>query len=202
MALSAKTKKRILRLAQRFDKIKPEHFDISTWYSISPLRTYDEGFAGFKKLANKGTSSKLEWGTSRRRPRRVLLDEGFCGSIACVLGHAGSIKEFNKAGLYIDVTNIEEDKNSRYGSCSGSVIFVDPKSPKVGRPKEGFAAGEKFFDLTVEQSDAIFGGEASIYLYGSHNPKPKKVAAVLRKFVETDGASVEAAIKKMEKAAA
>jgi hypothetical protein len=200
--LKALTKKRLLRLADRLDKVKPSHFDIWTWYGVSDKKavTALTQQGGFNETAELGKITRdryfggAEGWKTVKEPRKVLLDEGFCGSVACVLGHAALIPEFNKAGLYVDVTKItrqiEEAKKEEFYtfySGDGEVVYRDPKV-KGAKIKQHFDAGQEFFGLTEEQADMIFGGERSPYFYGTSNPTPKNVAKKLRKFVESNGA--------------
>lgn len=205
--LSADTKKKLLRLADRLDKVKPSHFDLYTWYGVEDDKAtkavLDRGFA---KTAKIGTAKEEVYQPNengrrgsyveKKIDRVVLLDEGFCGSVACVLGHAALIPEFTRKGLYIEVTDIEKIKNRRkadgytfYGG-KGEVVYKDPKKPRA-RLKNNFDAGAAFFGLTENQADAVFGGERSGIFYnmtGDKEPTPKRVAKYIRKLVESNGA--------------
>lgn len=206
--LSADTKKKLLRLADRLDKVKPSHFDLYTWYGVEDDKAVkavlNQGFAKTQKI---GTAKEEvyqpaepgEYGgkwVEKKIDRTVLLDEGFCGSVACVLGHAAMIPEFTRKGLYVEVTDIQKIKDNRlkdgytfYGG-EGDVVYKDPKHPRK-KLKNGFSAGAAFFGLTVEQADAVFGGERSGIFYnmtGDKEPTPKRVAKYIRKLVESNGA--------------
>lgn len=193
---STMNKERLLRLAARMEKVKEEHFDISSWSSIGAFDPL-----GYQSFATSGIVKPLpdyvEY--TEKGERKVLLREGFCGSTACVLGQAGLIKEFNKEGLYIDVTG--DGKNTREGAAT--VTYFDPES---GTTYFGDDAGMAFFDLTGRDARLLFytGDEdrTTRFYYGDdpENPvheegdpiTPQMVAKALRKFVETDGASADA----------
>lgn len=154
-------KERLLRLASRMEKVKAEHFDIGTWYDPRKVM-------GFDDLAEKAEFSE----------DKILLREGFCGSVACVLGHAALIPEFNNQGLGIKV---EKGSEGMYPT-----IVYD------GRQNTN--AGAEFFGLSYMQASLLFGvgGRWREFYTGAWKEiTPQHVAAALRRFVETDGESAE-----------
>lgn len=165
-------KERILRLADRLDKVLPEHYDPSSWFS-TPVRLYE--------LIEKRVV-KEEFG------RTILLKEGFCGSVACTLGHAALIPEFIKDGLHIS-----------FGSDQtfGTVYYKNQHGNFAG----GAAGGALFFDIPENHAEIMFftHGNENITesFYGVDSASlvtPKIAAAALRKYVETDGENMEEAI--------
>lgn len=171
-------KERLLRLADRMDKVKPEHFDIRSWSSIL---TDDGTIPDYVTFEHKGD-------------RKVLLREGFCGSTACVLGQAALIKEFNNDGLYIDLNG--DGRQARTGHAT--VVYFDGENNHFGQ-----FAGQKFFDIPLRDASLLFFTKeenitTAFYLnniekteYDHHEIEPKHVAAALRRYVETDGASLK-----------
>lgn len=156
-------KQRLLRLCERLDKVNPDHFDIGTWYR--------KGSQQVKKLSSDGK----------------ILDEGFCGSNACVLGTAALIKDFNKEGLYIRLI----------GGYDGHVVY-----DKDGVYKTDAEAGALFFDIpeqdarflfyTPDEIDFDFACLCANNVRSFYDPSrriiaPEMVAKRLREYVETDG---------------
>lgn len=201
--LSALTKKRLLRLADRLDKVKPSHFDIHTWYGINSDTAIKKfcslGFGKVKEIGKKTEEVSDYTGgfvTKKvKKSRYALLDEGFCGSVACVLGHAAMVPEFNRAGLYVEVTGLQEkiEEGRAYWGGEGGIAYRDPKKPK-SKLYESFEAGMKFFGVPEAHAVLMFGGEYSRQFYGfdlcndNHaNITPKRVAKYLRKYVESNG---------------
>lgn len=166
------------------DKVKDEHFNITSWSSIGAL-DYGGSLPDYVQYEERGKN-------------KVLLREGFCGSTACVLGQAGLIKEFNEQGLYIELSG--SGRNSAFGMAT--MLYVEPETDVE---YTGVYAGQRFFDLPMSVAELLFyvnDEEATVnfYLGGARDGvryreedadsiTPKHVAAALRKLVETDGAS-------------
>lgn len=164
-------KQRLLRLADMIEKVSPDKYRQRTWLSADPRNT---------------DSWKFELVHERR-----VLKEGFCGSAACVLGHAAMDEEFRKEGLV----------HYRFGGgdCSVGLItegsFVD----------DPIIAAMQFFDIDEASAMTLFdGGEdlfhdsgspLGFYSYyveeGGRKVKPRHVGKAIREFVETDGGNVE-----------
>lgn len=181
-------KERLLRLASRMEKVKPEHFDIRNWSTVGAFDPY--GAQGSNATGAYGQVKKLpdyvEY--TEKGQRKVLLREGFCGSTACVLGQAALIREFNEQGLYIDLTG---DGINTQGGAAG-IVYIDEN----GNEFFGQIAGEKFFDLTGVEASILFyayGSDITAKFYGAEHSgriTPQQVATALRRFVETDGQSL------------
>lgn len=167
-------KERLLRLADHLDKVKPEKFDITHWVTneINP------------DLVLKSTKEDRE-----------LSIEGFCGTVACVLGHAAFIPEFRKAGL----TVYNEALDPSVGFC-GTIVY-NPDQVRINRiddleefPTDGLA-GEAFFELTSNQAYYLFGlVDRAAEFYGREELEQvtsKDAARTIRQFAETDGKSLE-----------
>ena len=85
-------KERLLRLASRMDKVQQDHFDIGSWFDANTAATE---YSGGSLIKEKSVVEEVE-------PDLVkLIEPNFCGSTACVLGHAAQIKEFKQAGLHL-----------------------------------------------------------------------------------------------------
>lgn len=199
-------KERILRLASRLEKVNPEHFDIRNWWANSTRNEVEEVTIVDHPAYNSITRNK-----------KLIVKEGFCGSTACVLGHAALIKEFNQEGLYIkindepcyrlkDITGkgyhqyllqyeyekAVKERQEQYEMISyGSIVYITDDNIYYDTE-----AGSKFFDLTYEEARYLFyagGVSISRLFYGAEENQeitPDMVATALRKFVETDGESL------------
>lgn len=86
---------------------------------------------------------------------KCVLEEGFCKTAACVLGHAALMPEFVKKGLHVDMKN-------------ETVVLKDSLGDVVASELE---AGQEFFELTKNQARYLFLGP-----WGS----PKKAAQAIR----------------------
>lgn len=157
-------KERLLRLASRLEKVASEHFNINKWYN-----------------KNGGVPAQVEKVTEYGEKK--ILSEGFCGSVACVLGHAALIKDFNEQGLFVVVDDYTE---------SGRVGFFSEEGASFG-----FTAGEKFFEIPIEDAAVLFGAVESHRVWSrlykepeSSLITPQSVAAALRNYVATDGGSL------------
>ena len=206
-------KQRLLRLADRLDKVANEHFNISHWYDAMDRHRYDQEVGKYLPPIMRGEFAK----TKRLRGKvgglkrnacdpafyvselektvevEVVLDEGFCGSTACVLGHAALIKEFNEQGLYVAVGV----SGSQRGK--GDVVYE-----KNGVIVDGWNAGAEFFELHPDHANALFYGmnrqaARSLYKEGSDDScgkiTPQEAAAGLRKYVETNGEALQKYMK-------
>lgn len=168
-------KERLLRLASRMDKVAVEHFDIGLWHSMTKSAIRPE--------------TKVEVDDDGRT---ILLHEGFCGSTAqlsaanpypCVLGHGALIREFQEAGLNIEIHE-----------TGASVIFKDEN----GNRYTGGRAGAQFFDIPEWHAAILFMADGndrrtSFFYESGHTEEitPQQVADALRKYVETDGKSAD-----------
>lgn len=108
-------------------------------------------------------------------PKKFNLNEWKCGTVACAVGHACTIPEFNKAGL-----KMEPGKNRR---------FRWPIYRSVGEfgpdMSQGWGAVEDFFGLITTEAAYLF--HADSYKDDYANPTPKLVAKRIRKFVRNNG---------------
>lgn len=169
-----KYRERLLTLAKYMENVKPAKFDISTWYADTVVM---EGLPSTKK-----------------DNRKIALVEGFCNSPACVLGHAALIPEFQKKGLYVDITG---DYLQTYRP---GVVYISADF----EAQVGIEAGQAFFNLSSEHAEVLFFyGDSECYsaqFYlndpnATHNDfgkiKPKHVATALYKYIATDGKVVD-----------
>lgn len=158
-------KERLLKLADRLEKIPEVKFDLRDWIDddINP------------DLVEKHTN---EFGD-------VAL-EGFCGTVACVLGHAAFVPEFRELGLTANI-------------YQGVVYCPDGIKHNA---KTNLDAGMKFFDLSYQHAAVIFatmgGNGITPIFYGKpeYEVKPVDAANALRRYVETDGQFMEDCIGK------
>jgi hypothetical protein len=158
-------KERLLRLADRLDKVKTKHFYFGQWFE-----TPDK----YERKIERRTLARIKNGFK-------LMDEGFCGSIACVLGHAALINEFRDKGLNIFFPTTD--------ATVGSVRYKGHSND---------AAGAEFFDIPRKHAASMFlPTDATLIFYeakDTNNITPKKAAKAIRKYVETDGKFLEECI--------
>ena len=143
-----------------------------------------------------------------------IIPEGFCGTAACVLGHAAVDPTFRKEGLFVRLWSPHEESNVG----RQDIIYIDPESDEsddgFGPVEfEDYEAGMEFFGLTETQASALFGAAQSdwrcysgegdyireksdylpdgFYTYFTDEPgesvKPKHVARALEAVVDTQG---------------
>lgn len=109
--------------------------------------------------------------TDRVKDKEFDLGDWICGSVACALGHACLIPEFQEAGFLPSKKPI-----STVGGKTGGVIYP------VYQGKTGLEAAVLFFAITYEQATQLF--------YPSGYPKGafasrKDVIAKITQFIET-----------------
>lgn len=93
------------------------------------------------------------------------VTEGFCGTVACALGHAAMDKGFQRQGLKLEISFVGGDpENKSY--YTGDIIFNDSVN-------EG--AGAAFFGLSDREADDVF--------LGAHRHKAA-VVEVLRQYAK------------------
>jgi hypothetical protein len=91
--------------------------------------------------------------------------ENFCGTSACVLGHAAMIPAFRRAGL-----KLRWDKNTTENVWSAMVCY--------GRSKDG-DAGKRFFGLSCSESHDLF-------IDSWRSPRRRKIREIERLIKATD----------------
>lgn len=97
----------------------------------------------------------------------VIVEDNFCNTSACVLGHAALIPEFKKLGLGI--------KFYTHGQLSAdSAVGGDVVLSAGGHRYFGVDAGKVFFGLTDGEAKALFHGNWST---------PKEAAKVVEALV-------------------
>jgi len=123
--------------------------------------------------------------TYEGKPVRVL--ENFCGTAACVLGHAAFDPEFQHAGLRVAIVQ------DSWGDVDAEVVLVG-KNREV---EVGLTAAASFYGIDLSLASALFGWGASdwhnsgFYTYFAETYaeyiSPAIVARAIRAFVESDG---------------
>ena len=104
-----------------------------------------------------------------------LKPEPSCKATGCALGWATTIPQFRRLGLYAEVDKFYTDL---------TVILKDGEGTL-----EDFAAAEKLFGISYDESYGLFHPSMSVRVNGkslrspSHHATPKKVAAHIRKFI-------------------
>jgi hypothetical protein len=151
-------KQRLTKLAgflERFEDTPTKKFDMNTWGTMKPLR---------------GTNKR---NVSLDSPVQSL--EVKCKTAACALGWATTIPEFAKAGLKLDIDIAALIDGS--DEITGDVVYKGAT--------DSIEAAAKFFDITYEEADIVFG--ADNYEYGisySNKIKPQMVAKKIRQLLK------------------
>ena len=187
-------KERILRLADHMETVDKRKYLQSRWLDgIVSSRT-----AIFDKVADKHF--------------RVTPKEGFCGTAACVLGHAAMIPDMGVA-IFAEAEYVLV-RNGRRESGDFGVYSIDdkghPLKDKHGDYVSGFDAGMQAMGISAADAEVIFGStnhQTKAFYLGCRTYQelldkdgissvfhevvtPAVVAAALRRYVETDGASM------------
>jgi hypothetical protein len=176
-------KERLLLLADHMEKVRPENYDQNVVIE-GDIDTFEDADEEYK-------SGYYEY-------RPLKLKEGFCGTTACVMGHAPFVPEFADLGMRIYASRSKTYADAQFDV--GGIVLLRASAP---RPLYDFDAAREFFDLTYEQSNVLFSsadeGETRAFYTGSFDGDftevtPQIVAQKLREFVATDGASVDKVI--------
>jgi hypothetical protein len=169
-------KKRLLKLAAYMETLEPKKYNQGRWF---------KGVVN-EKVATLGRVVKDTYGDEFVP---IKPKEGFCGAAACVLGHAPfAVPE---AKLFLGTKPDYTDSTKTGFEAEHLEVYVK----SGGEIFQAHKAGSVAFGIPVHHADCMFGGvcqKDTIRFYGKFTPK--HVAAALRKYVETDGASMEAVL--------
>jgi hypothetical protein len=90
-----------------------------------------------------------------------MLEEGFCKTSACALGHAAMIPAFQRQGLKLVWNGTPEDlvKRSQELKKIGDSGVASQSADIMFAGAEGVDAGAEFFELSSNQASELFGGE-------------------------------------------
>lgn len=190
-------KDRLLALADLMEKVKPEQYNQDRYGT----GTVTSRKATFKPVQVKGYDEERAL---------ILPKEGFCGTAACVLGHAALNPGFGLAIISSDEFRHIETEGGRRSYNLGGYGFDIVALDELGEiiygdryPEIDTIAGAIAFDIPEEHADRMFAGEcgATRSFYKGHDEveeeyefydvTPHDVATALRKYVETDGKSIE-----------
>lgn len=123
---------------------KENSFNMGSWFS----RRF--------KPAQEVVKQKLVSNANKCEIKKVKeVEEGFCHTSACILGHAAQIQEFKRAGLKIKYNNsytVEFETDGATELVEGQVMF---------RNQYGEEAGAAFFGLERDDADNLFHGSFS-----------------------------------------
>lgn len=162
-------KERLLALADYMETVKKSQYSQNTWIDgLKPGKFEEEKVVGLYER------------------RQIVPKEGFCGTSACVLGHAAFAPGLKDAGLFLSAM-----KGSNHELFAFEVNVRDA----AGTILDGFETGAHVFDIPVEHAAVMFGSlEPDVRRFytgsGRKTPTTKDVAAALRLYVETDGESI------------
>lgn len=169
-------KKRLLKLAAYMEKVQPKQYRQDAWLTAED---YDAPM----------TDELL---TLRKRPGTnkiiVTVKEGACGTAACVLGNAVAAVPEAKLRFYTDNSEIDREKDGTFSvEAVGIITFT-----KDGRELQNFEAGAEAFGISFDHASILFGiqGDFRTSVFYGKDFTPANVAACLRKYVESNGASI------------
>lgn len=174
---------RILRIADTMEMVKPSRYLQSMWAGDVSSRQ-----AEFKKVGDNYI---------------LVPKEGFCGSAACVLGH-GAMTPDTGLSLFVDMGSVVTRGGRRFAEevCVGAII-----DGEVSGEVTGFEAAVEALGISIKDSYVLFsgGGSTTLVFYSGATTAeevrrirgrefndvvtPQKVAAALRRYVETGGQS-------------
>lgn len=128
----------------------------------------------------------------------AVAPEGFCGSSACILGHAPSVPAIREAGLII----IAFGSTPTLGGMHARAFAVVSIDVDTGDLRTSIEAAARTFDIPQDHAAVIFGEPANprtTALFtgepgADFEVTPVEAAAVLRRYVETAGETVKSAI--------
>jgi hypothetical protein len=185
-------KERLLALADYLDGVKRSKFNLLSWY-----RLYD---IDLDKSIDKNNVAEVKMTKEEKKyadegDKFFVVKEGFCKTTACALGHAAFNEDFNAQGLRVKFSAFEH-----CGKIEPGDAWVEYQPKKNGKVYVDFEAGQRFFGLSQLHASVLFGPGGSIQrqladVVDSDKITPKKYAKVIRKYVETNGESLETILK-------
>ncbi len=178
-------------LAKHFDQIAADKkrrrtLNMGRWANIrdgngEPLRADPA-------VCFKGDPIRSEEYDDDQTQHTVVLKEGYCGTVACVAGHATSNKELREQGLHMlmiyDSRDI--DINGAYSPEDFGVAILNEDGEVID---EGTSALAAFFGIDFREAHIMFGaGRDAIHFYTGdgdsyEQPTPEQVAKRIRQYI-------------------
>lgn len=188
-------KKRLLLLADHMETVEAAKYNQGTWAGeLTPKAL--ERIVGAETILDGSDEDGI-----------VILPEGWCGTEACVLGHATTIPEI-PLRIFIPGDMISEHDERHNDAPYDPEIAYQNNDGSIDFEMTGVMAASEAFDVSYEHSGVLFGGKnlLTYAFYSGRNPEtidvmspvlriwditPVMVATALRKYVETAGKSLE-----------
>lgn len=153
---------RLTRLADLLDTVKPEEFWLQAWFAS-------------RKLTEKELAGLFAW--DDQGPPDYTETE--CGAVACAIGHALRLPEFNAAGFLPRQTPIN------YGQGMTTVPSYDPGDGE--EPVTHWTAVAAFFHLPCPPGSNPTREAIYLFTHGAYpngnDTGPAEVAARVRDYV-------------------
>ena len=173
-------KDRLLALADYMDKVKADTYDQDSFFDFSNHSLTKDDITLVKGVVG---------GHSDNSVHKITLREGFCGTTACVLGHAAFVPGTTLSAF---IRGWDLDEGGKPGDdVDADVGFIDAN----GQVITGMAAGVHEFGIPRDHCEVMFsdsGEENTRAFYGAEDDwvSPQQVAAAIRNYVATDGQSI------------
>ena len=171
---------RLVTLAKFIAPIKEEKFDLRSWGS-------HDGSLDQHDLEVFGINTKTKKDEVKFCPTADQLGDA-CGTTACALGWAGTIPEFQKDGLKLEMFA------EVYTGDNGKEFVVDSTLVTLRRNKkrvlDTFEAGAAFFGIDEEDSYELF--DPARYSTGNSEIQPPHVCVKIGALLFNNGHYVEA----------
>ena len=159
---------RLAHMAAIMDKVAktiPKTFNIGQWFAAGPNR------------ASAVIDGQFDFDGEDVQKYPVKVEEGFCGTSACVLGHAALDPVFREQGLYVELATFVGHNGS---------IRVDDTAIKYD-VFEDAEAGAAFFGLSETEAEVMFGMHDNTARYygreADHEIQAEDVAIRLKRAV-------------------
>ena len=176
-------KQLLLDLADHMETVHPSSYDQDSYFGHDDAEIHIPVSAYERVRVNKRFPK--DWASVAT----YSFPEGACGTTACVLGHAPSVKSIRDAGLFL--FSRQNARNGKITVWGGDVGIIEN-----GELICNEEAARVVFKLTYDQGQALFGTSDEAFtrlLYtGDANGDfaevtPMIVAKSIREFVANDG---------------
>ena len=177
-------KQLLLDLADHMETVAPSAYDQDSYFEV-----HEDHAVNIPTSAYERVRAEKRWASDMSSIATFAFPEGACGTTACVLGHAPSVKSIRDAGLFLYVRS--KARNGKINIWDGDVGILED-----GEVICNEEAARIIFGLTIDQVRCLFGDSSNpdtLRLYtGDVNGDfaevtPTIVAKSIREFVANDG---------------
>lgn len=169
--------KRLVKLRDKMASLREKALFMGTWFDGQDDDIVD-------KLKNAGVKFKDNLAPSTITEK--IVSE--CGTTCCALGWAGTIPEFRKRGLRLEVNADVSEYEFINDTLDSTVSLYDTGNGELVTDNP-FEAGALFFGLHIEESAYLFDPDEYVDLVPtanrcSNNIKPKHVVKHINKVLK------------------